>query len=308
MDRIALLRKMMLIRALERRLMDRRDHGFQLYSSGEEAVAVGVCAALTPKDQLLSSGRAIGPAVARGLETAGIIAELLGKTTGPNRGKGGRGHITHKERGFFGAHAVVGGNLTIAAGAALACQQAAEGAVVATIFGDGACGTGALHETLNIAALWKLPLLFVCNNNGLSVSTPVAQAIAAEPLASLAAPFGMPHATVDGMDVEAVRGAAQELVGPIRTGGGPAFLECRSERFTSHSSATRDTRTPEHLAAIKARCPIAGLARRLEAARLLDADALTALEAEIEAEVARGFELADAVPYPAPEEAVSDVG
>jgi pyruvate dehydrogenase E1 component alpha subunit len=299
---------MMLIRTVEARLIARRDHGFQLYSSGEEAVAVGVCAAILPGDQLLSSGRAIGPALARGLDSAAVIAELLGKSTGTNRGKAGRGHIAQPEAGFFGAHTVVAGNLSIAAGAALACQRAATGAIVATIFGDGACGAGALHEALNIAALWRLPLLFVCNNNGLSVSTPVAQTFAPQPLSGVAAPFGILHATVDGMDVAAVREATAQFAAHARGGAGPAFLECRSERFMSHSSATRETRSPEEMEFIRARCPIARLARELEAAGVLDAPAFAALEREVEAEVARGFDLADAAPFPDREEALRDVG
>lgn len=307
-DAIALLRQMMLIRTVEAQLMARRDHGFQLYSSGEEAVAVGLCAALSPGDQLLSSGRAIGPALARGLDPAAVIAELLGKAGGVNRGKAGRGHLSQPEVGFLGAHTVVAGNLTLAAGAALACQRAGEGVIVAVIFGDGACGAGALHETMNIAALWRLPLLLVCDNNGLSVSTPVARSVAASPLATLAAPFGMPSATIDGTDVDAVRGAAAGLVAGIRAGGGPAFLECRSERLTPHSSATRDTRSAQELAAAQARCPIARAAARLAAEGTLDAAGFAALQADTSDRVAQGFALADAMPWPDLAEALGDVG
>ncbi len=307
-DAIALLRQMMLIRTVEAQLMARRDHGFQLYSSGEEAVAVGLCAALSPADQLLSSGRAIGPALARGLDPAAVIAELLGKASGINRGKAGRGHLSQPEVGFLGAHTVVAGNLTLAAGAALACQRAGEGAIVAVIFGDGACGAGTLHETMNIAALWRLPLLLVCDNNGLSVSTPVARSVAASPLATLAAPFGMPRATIDGTDVDEVCTTAADMIAGIRTGGGPAFLECRSERLTPHSSATRDTRSAQDLAAAHARCPIARAAAKLEAAGVFDDAGLAALEQEIGALVAQGFAKADAAPYPDLAEALGDVG
>ncbi len=305
---IARLRRMVLIRTVEAQLMARRDHGFQLYSTGEEAVAVGLCAALSPTDQLLSSGRAIGPALARGLDPAAVIAELLGKASGVNRGKAGRGHLAQPEAGFLGAHTVVAGNLTLAAGAALACQRAGEGAIVAVIFGDGACGAGALHETMNIAALWRLPLLLVCDNNGLSVSTPVARSMAASPLATLAAPFGMASATIDGMDVERVHTAAAGLIAGIRAGGGPAFLECRSERLILHSSATCDIRAAPDLAAARARCPIARAATRLAGEGALDAAAFAALEQAVSAEVARGFALADAASYPDPAEALSDVG
>src|SRR5204863_977255 len=135
-----------------------------LLSSGEEAVAVGTCAALEAGDQLLTSGRSIGPALARGVTAGDLMAELLGKRTGPCKGKAGRGHLSQPSVGFFGAHAVVAANLSVAAGVALAQQQNGTGRVVVCMFGDGACGEGILHETLNIAALWKLPLVFVCNN------------------------------------------------------------------------------------------------------------------------------------------------
>ena len=177
--RRALLASMLAIRAFEDALAKHPAAGFQLYSSGEEAVAVGVCAALEPRDQLLSSGRSIGPALARGLDAGAVMAELLGRATGPCKGKAGRGHLAQPSRGFFGAHAVVGGNLTIAAGVALALQQRRTGGIVACVFGDGALGSGALHETMNVAALWKLPLLLVCDDNHWSISTPRSAALAA---------------------------------------------------------------------------------------------------------------------------------
>jgi TPP-dependent pyruvate/acetoin dehydrogenase alpha subunit len=300
-NRLSLLRAMMLIRSFEAALIGRPDHGFQLLSSGEEAVAVGLCAALGPDDQLLSSGRAIGPALARGLDPGQVMAELLGKAAGPNRGKGGRGHLAQPAAGFFGAHAVVGGNLTIAAGVALAFQVERRPGAVVCLFGDGACGSGALHETLNIAAIWKLPLVLVCDNNQLSVSTPREAALAPARLSDLAAPFGLPGAAVDGMNVLAVREAAAGFVERARAGEGPAFLECLSERFSTHSTATRETRSPAVMAQIRARCPI----DRLAAA--LDPKARASLQAEVDAEVAAALAFADAAPYPDPAEALSDV-
>ncbi|MFI4976873.1 MAG: thiamine pyrophosphate-dependent dehydrogenase E1 component subunit alpha [Caulobacterales bacterium] len=306
-DSLTLLRAMMLIRAFELALVARPDHGFQLLSSGEEAVAVGLCAALRPEDQLLSSGRSIGPALARGLDPGMVMAELLGKVAGPNRGKGGRGHMALPSAGFFGAHAVVGGNLSIAAGVALAFQIEHRPGVVVCVFGDGACGSGALHETLNIAALWKLPLVLVCDNNQLSVSTPPSQALAPARLSDLARPFGVPSVTVDGMDVLAVRQAASAFVARARAGLGPAFLECISERFFSHSTATRETRSAEQMAAIRTRCPIARFSSQLRAAGVLEAAAIIALEHEASAEVARVLDFADASPFPDSAEALDDV-
>jgi TPP-dependent pyruvate/acetoin dehydrogenase alpha subunit len=306
-DRVSLLRAMMLIREFEAALIARPDHGFQLLSSGEEAVAVGLCAALSPYDQLLSSGRAIAPALARGLDPGAVMAELIGKEGGLNCGKAGRGHLAQPTSGFFGAHAVVGGNLTIAAGVALAFKIEGRSRVVACLFGDGACGAGALHETLNIAAIWKLPLVLVCDNNQLSVSTPRDVALAPKQLSELAGPFGLPSATVDGTDVTAVREAANAFVSRARAGEGAAFLECISERFSSHSTATRETRPPDVMVKVRTRCPIDRLSDRLIAEGELNADRFTDLKADVQREVTRAIAFVDSSPFPDPAEAVTDV-
>jgi pyruvate dehydrogenase E1 component alpha subunit len=302
------LRTMMLIRAFETALAKRRDHGFQLLSTGEEAVAVGLCSALGPRDQLLTGGRSIGPALARGVDPSRLMAELLGKASGTNRGKGGRGHIADPGAGFFGAHAVVGGNISIAAGVALAKKMDGEGAIVAILFGDGAAGAGSLHESLNMAANWKLPLLFVCNNNQLSVSVARADALAPKKLSDLGIGFGLPSQTVDGMDVETVAQAAKEAVQTLREGRGPVFLECLSQRFAAHSTTARETRPRAQLDAIKTQCPILHQLARLHATGGLAAGAEAALEKEAQARVAEALAFADASPYPKPEEALTDVG
>jgi pyruvate dehydrogenase E1 component alpha subunit len=307
MSELALLRAMMLIRSIEEALQRRSDVGFQLYSSGEEGVAVGICDALSCEDQLLSSGRSIGPALARGLDPGEVMAELLGKAAGPCKGKGGRGHIADPRNGFFGAHAVVGGNLTIAAGAALAMQQRRRRGLIACIFGDGACGSGALHETLNMAAVWKLPLLLICNNNQYSVSTPVAHALAPRRLASLAAPFGIPSQTVDGMDVLVVRKAALDMVATIRSGAGTAFLECVSYRFSTHSNLTRETREAAELLEWKARCPIRRLTSRLIKNGTLSEESRKLLSDDIGKTVTDALAFADASPWPEDGEALTDV-
>lgn len=308
-DAMPLLRTMKFIRALEEALARLPRPGFQLYSSGEEAVGVGVAAALAREDQLLTSGRSIGPALGRGLSPVAVLGELLGKVTGPCRGKGGRGHLADPAAGFFGAHAVVGGNLTVAAGVALAMKRQGTRAVTVCLFGDGACGAGALHETLNIAALWQLPLVLVCANNQYSVSTPIRAAVAAAPLAALAAPFGIPARTVDGMDVLAVRAAAYDLVERARGGGGPGFLECVTYRFSAHSNAVKDTRSAEEIAAWQERCPIRTLADRLTAAGQLDAAAANRLDADVCAEIEVAVSSAMAADYPDPAvEALADVG
>jgi len=302
-----LLRTMMLIRGFEEALQRRRDLGFQLFSSGQEAVAVGVCAALTREDQLLSSGRSIGPALARGLDPGEVMAELLGKAAGPCRGKGGRGHIAVAGLGFFGAHAVVAGNLSIAAGAALATQQQKRPGVIVCIFGDGACGSGALHETLNMAAIWKLPLFLVCDNNQYSVSTPMSRVLAPRRLADLASPFGIPSRTVDGMDVLAVRKAALDMVAAIRLGTGPAFLECISYRFSTHSNLTRETRAIAEVEEWKARCPILQLTSHLIEEGSLPEDARDQIAQEIATTVKHALAFADAAPWPELSETLTDV-
>jgi TPP-dependent pyruvate/acetoin dehydrogenase alpha subunit len=306
-DAVALLRSMQLIRSFEEALLRERDHGFQLLSSGEEAVAVGVCASLAPGDQLLVSGRSIGPALARGLDPRTVMAELLGKSAGPCRGKGGRGHLAQPSAGFLGAHAVVGGNIAIAAGAALAAEVEGRSTVVACVFGDGACGSGALHETLNIAALWKLPLVLICDNNQLSVSTPRSEALAPERLSDLAQPFGIPGRTVDGMDAIAVRDTALAFVERARSGEGPSFLECVSHRFASHSSLTRETRTAEEMRAIKQLCPIRRLADGLKSEGVLSDAGFAEVQREVEAIVEDAVRFASAAPYPDPSEALTDV-
>jgi pyruvate dehydrogenase E1 component alpha subunit len=306
-DRIKMLQTMMLIRAFEGALASRKDHGFQLLSSGEEAVAVGLCSAFNDDDQLLTGGRSIGPALARGLAPNRVMAELLGKSSGTNRGKGGRGHLADPSAGFFGAHAVVGGNISIAAGVALSKQMSASNGIVAILFGDGAFGAGALHETLNIASIWKLPLLFVCNNNQLSVSTPRATALAPKKLSDIGVAFGMPSQTIDGMDVDVVADAAREAVGHVRGGRGPAFIECISFRFASHSTTARETRSRAELAAIKQRCPIVLYTAALTAAGILDAGIEADLNREVAETVAGALAFADASEFPSTDEVLTDV-
>jgi TPP-dependent pyruvate/acetoin dehydrogenase alpha subunit len=306
-ERKAILRKMMLIREFEEALAARKDHGFQLLSSGEEAVAVGLCSALRNDDQLLTGGRSIGPALARGLDPGRVMAELLGKGSGTNRGKGGRGHLADPATGFFGAHAVVGGNINIAAGVALSMQMSGKQSIVAVLFGDGAFGAGALHEVLNIAVTWKLPLLFVCNNNQLSVSTPRSSALAPKNLSDIGLTFGIPSKTVDGMDVDLVADAVREAAAWVRDGRGPAFLEFISYRFSSHSTTARETRNRAQLEEIRARCPIVKQTAVLLGEGVIDARTEAALKLDVADTVARATAFADASDFPDPAEALTDV-
>jgi TPP-dependent pyruvate/acetoin dehydrogenase alpha subunit len=304
LDPLEALKMMMRIRAFEISLAQRRDHGFQLLSSGEEAVAVGLASALNERDQLLTGGRSIGPALARGVNPGQVMAELLGKTTGINRGRAGRGHLSDAAAGFFGAHAVVGGNISIAAGVALAKQQDGDGGIVVALFGDGACGAGALHETLNMAANWKLPLLFVCNNNRLSVSTTRSAALAPARLSDIGATFGLSSSTIDGLDVEGVADTLGKAASLVRSGQGPVFVECLSIRLRSHSTTARETRKREELAELQTHCPIRRQIARLD----LNASEVDALEREATDFAASALAFADASPYPDAADVLADVG
>jgi len=302
------LAAMMLVRELEAALSMRADCGFQLLSSGQEAVAVGVAAAMLAQDQLLCSGRSIAPALARGLDPGRVMAELIGRAAGPCLGRGGRGHLSQPSAGFFGAHAVVAGNLSIAAGVALGLQARGDRSIAVCLFGDGACGAGVLYETMNIAALWQLPLLLVCDNNLYSVSTPRSAALAPQRLSDLAAPFGIEARTVDGMDVRVVREAAVALTEYVRNGGGPAFLECISRRFASHSTSARETRGQQELAADRELDPITRLENALLSEGALSAQSARALREQVLAKVAAACAFAEASPLPVPNEAFADVG
>jgi TPP-dependent pyruvate/acetoin dehydrogenase alpha subunit len=304
LDLFEALRAMMRIRAFETMLSERRDHGFQLLSSGEEAVAVGLSANLRKQDQLLTGGRSIGPALARGVDPHQLMAELLGKATGMNRGRAGRGHLSDPDCGFFGAHAVVAGNISIAAGVALAKQQQQNGEIVAVLFGDGACGAGVLHETLNMAANWKLPLLFVCNNNQLSVSTARSDALAPTRLSNIGTTFGLPSSTIDGLDIEVVANGIGEAAAHVRSGQGPAFVECISVRLRSHSTTARETRRRDELAELRERCPIRRLIERLG----LETAEVDALESEVADFAAGALAFADSSPYPDAADVLADVG
>jgi TPP-dependent pyruvate/acetoin dehydrogenase alpha subunit len=300
------LQEMLRLRAFEATLLRQSKPGFQLLSRGEEAIAVGICSALSFTDPLLCSGRSIGIALARGVPAGGLLAELVGKDGGPNRGRSGRAHISMPSVGLFGAHGVVAGNLSVAAGVALAQQQLGSNAVTACVFGDGACGAGALHETLNVAALWKLPLLFICDNNGYAVSTSVAHGLAAKELIDFAAPFGVQATAVDGTDVDAVIAAMEKSVQSIRAGGGPQFLEMRCGRMAPHSTLTKEKRPATELQWLEASDPIRTYERRLRDSGILDDREWERISARVNAEMKSAEQFVESAPWPNPEAAVLD--
>lgn len=228
---------MKLIREVEQRLSvlfgDGEIPGFIHLSIGQEAVAVGVAAALRPHDTLASNHRGHGHALAKGLDVSRFFLEIMGRNEGYCHGRGGSMHVADMSLGMLGANGIVGAGLPIAVGSALAHQLRKTGGIACVFFGDGALAEGALHESLNLASLWKLPVLLVCENNGWSEFSPASRQLAATPT-SLAGAFGIPAEGVDGNDVAAVRAAAVAAVGLVRAGAGPFLLECKTTRVRGH--------------------------------------------------------------------------
>lgn len=267
---------------------------------GQEAVATGVCAALREDDVITSTHRGHGHVIAKGADVARMMAELLGRTTGLNRARGGSMHIADVSLGIYGANGIVAAGAPIAAGAAWAGVQAGSDRVAVCFFGDGAVNQGVLHETMNMAAIWRLPLLFVCENNGYAVSFSQAEATAGS-LVARAAAYGMSAESVDGMDAEAVLAAAGAAVARARGGEGPSFLECETYRFVGHHTAEATMglgyRSEEEIERWRARDPLTLLAARL------DAGAVAAIDAEVEQLLTAALAFARESPRPDPSSA-----
>ncbi|MDB6103124.1 MAG: hypothetical protein JWO52_3123, partial [Gammaproteobacteria bacterium] len=208
--------------------------GFPHLSTGQEAVAVGVCAHLTREDTLFTSHRGHGHALAKGSDMQATFAEIIGRDSGLCRGRGGSMHLVDAANGVLGATGVVGGNLALAAGAAWAAQAKGETTVSVVFFGDGATGAGVFHETLNLAVLWTLPLLFVCENNGYAEFTSREEHSNVKQVSAFAAPYGMTAKTVDGNDLLEVHAAAHDAIARLRRGQGPYLLECMTHRMAGH--------------------------------------------------------------------------
>jgi acetoin:2,6-dichlorophenolindophenol oxidoreductase subunit alpha len=258
----------------------------------------------------VSNHRGHGHCVAKGANIGRMMAELFGRRDGYCKGKGGSMHIADFDVGMLGANGIVGGGLPIAAGAGLAAQLEGTDNVAVGFFGDGATGEGPFHESLNIASLWKLPVIWVCENNQYAVDTPVASGLAARDVASLAAGYEMPGVIVDGNDVLAVHEAARAAVERARAGEGPTLLECKTWR--RHQHALRDVVTPDRrpaelIAHWEARDPIDTFEKRLIERGILNAHQLADIKESVEADLADAVDFAEASPFPAPEEALEDV-
>jgi pyruvate dehydrogenase E1 component alpha subunit len=299
---------MLRIRRFEERCVElysaAKIRGFVHLYIGEEAVAVGVGEALTPGDAMVSTYREHGHALVRGVTTDAVMAEMYGRSTGCSGGRGGSMHLFDASRRFYGGNAIVAGGLPLAAGLALADRMRGRSRVTCCFFGDGAYAEGAFHETANLAALWHLPLLLVCENNLYAMGTALGRHQAQTDLALRAASYGMVSWSADGMDVEAVESAARRAAENIRAGAGPHFLEMRTYRFRSHSMYDPDLyRDRSEIDQWRTRDPIPRLAQRMRD----DGEPADRYLEESERRIAEEIDAAVAAAERAPEEPVEDL-
>lgn len=271
-------------------------------SIGQEAIAAGVCATLQPDDTIASTHRGHGHVIAKGGDLTRMFAELLGRETGYCRGRGGSMHIADLSLGILGANGIVGAGIPLTVGAAYAHQRQGANRVAVAFFGDGAVNQGAFHEALNLAAVWQLPAIFVCENNGYAASVPQAKHQREQTIAKRAIGYGMPGVTVDGNDALAVYAAAGEAVARARRGGGPTLIECKTYRHFGHTASSADLRSPVEVAAWKERDPLVQLERRYDALDAAAPDRRRALDAELDAAIERAIAEAEAAPRPDPNE------
>jgi TPP-dependent pyruvate/acetoin dehydrogenase alpha subunit len=311
---IRMYRRMVMIRLFEEQVNELYTRalmpGLAHLYVGEEAVAVGICEALRPTDYITSTHRGHGHCLAKGASPDRMFAELLGKEAGYCRGKGGSMHIADPATGNLGANAIVGGSTGIATGAALSSKRLGTGQVAVCFFGEGALGQGVLYEVMNLAALWKLPVIYVCENNLYTEYTHYSETTAGDILARGTA-FGVQAEAVDGQDVRAVNATAQKLVDRARKGEGPAFLLCNTYRYTGHhvGDINREyyrSKQEEQEWKTK-RDPIKNLVDWLISEKLADSASFTAIETEVRAEMKSAVEFAIAAPYPGVEEVEQDV-
>ncbi len=274
---------------------------------GQEAVAVGACAALRKEDLLTCTYRGHGQALAKGLSAKAAMAEMLGKATGCSKGKGGSMHFTDPEVGLLGANAIVAAGMPHAAGAALAAQLQKKDLVALTVFGEGAVNQGVFHETLNLAVIWKLPIIFVCENNLYSEMTPSHETTSVKETYQRAASYGLEAVCIDGNDLEAVYAAVEKAVAKARAGGGPTYIEAMTYRLWGHMMGDPEVyRTKDEVTAATQVEPIKRLGKRLIELGCSEAD-LTRLEREAEAIITDALQFAESSPLPKPEEALTDV-
>ncbi|MGZ4173797.1 MAG: pyruvate dehydrogenase (acetyl-transferring) E1 component subunit alpha [Solirubrobacteraceae bacterium] len=296
---VELLRQMLRVRRFEERCVElysaTKIRGFLHLYIGEEAVAVGVMQALKPEDAVVATYREHAHALVRGVSAASIMAEMFGKVEGCSRGRGGSMHLFDAATRFYGGNAIVGGGLPLAVGLALADKLRGIERVTACFFGDGAVAEGEFHESMNLAAIWDLPVLFCCENNRYAMGTAIERYESETNLALKAAAYEMTAWSVDGMDVQAVEDAAHKAAAEVRGGGRPCFLELQTYRFRAHSMYDPDLyRSKAEIERWKEHDPIPALTAQLEAAGALSADELAGLEQEVAAEVDAAVDFAEA--------------
>ena len=294
-----LLTAMLRIRRFEEKCFElyqaEKIRGFMHLYDGEEAVSVGVIEALHPDDAIVATYREHGQALARGIGINALMAEMYGKLEGCCRGRGGSMHIFDSAARFYGGNAIVGGGLPLAVGVALGDKWLKKSAITTCFFGDGAVDEGSFHESMNLASLWKLPVLFVCENNLYAMGMAVERAEADTDIGHKGVAYHMPGEVVDGMDVVAVEAAARRLVEQVRESGAPCLLECRTYRFRAHSMFDAQLyRRREELEAWRKRDPIRKLQDWMTETAMLHADEMQELEAEVAAELDASVAFAEA--------------
>jgi pyruvate dehydrogenase E1 component alpha subunit len=304
--------RMGLIREFEERLKAQVERGVPVgpvhFYTGQEAVAVGVCAALQPKDWIASTHRGHGHCIAKGVDVRPMMAELYGKSTGTNRGKGGSMHITDVRAGMLGVNPIVGMGVPHAVGAALSARVRGTDEIAVAFFGEGATSMGVVHEAMNLASIWVLPVVFVCENNGYAQATPVEYAVAADRISDRAAAYRMPGVTVDGQDVLAVYGAVAPAVERARAGGGPSFVECITYRYHGHHQGdeTLRYRLAEEETQARERDCLSGMRKRLLADGF-EARELDEIDARNRTRLDDAIAFAETSPLPGPEELLTHV-
>ena len=278
-------------------------------SVGQEAVPTGICANLRDDDYLASTHRGHGHCIAKGVDVKAMMAELFGRTTGSDKGKGGSMHIADMTKGMLGANGVVGASVPLAVGAGLTSKIKGTDQVSVAFFGDGGSNQGVVHESMNLAAVWKLPVLFICENNGYAESTPVEYAVGITNIADRAASYGFPGVVVDGMDVFAVYDATAQAVQRARAGEGPTLLECKTYRYHGHAGMDnpRTYRTEAEEDLWKARDPLDQFKRSVLERELMTQDEMDTIDHNVERLMDEATEFAAASPEPDLSEIYTDV-
>src|SRR6185369_9793665 len=308
-----MLRQMLTIRRFEERAsadyLGGKIYGVVHCYIGEEAVAVGVCSALDRTDRIISTHRGHGHCIAKGADLNRMMAELYGRQAGYCKGKGGSMHIADFGIGMLGANGIVAGGISIITGAGLAAQMEGKGGVAVSFFGDGASNAGPFHECLNIAATWKLPMIYVCENNMYAAQTAATMTHALSDVASRAAGYGIPGIVVDGNDIFAVHQATNRAVEQARAGGGPTLIECKTYRWRAHTErkGQPDPRDQGEVETWKVRDPITQLFASMKQQGIIDDGGFAALDREVLGALERAVAFAEASPFPTPEQATDDV-